>query len=84
MRALLRGARALTSQWLAVAVPREANTDADRLSHPLLLRELVAEATRAGMRVHVARVPEECWAALRKATEEWVGTEEGTRRRKRR
>eukprot|EP00965_Chrysotila_dentata_P106148 3506078-Pleurochrysis_carterae.AAC.1 len=37
MRALLQSARALTKQWLAVAVPREANGDADRLSHPLQL-----------------------------------------------
>eukprot|EP00965_Chrysotila_dentata_P035189 1170832-Pleurochrysis_carterae.AAC.1 len=34
MRRLLRGARALATQWLGVSVPREANGDADRLSHP--------------------------------------------------
>eukprot|EP00965_Chrysotila_dentata_P160270 5292480-Pleurochrysis_carterae.AAC.1 len=39
MRELLRGARMLTSQWLAVSVPREANGDADRLSHPHRLGE---------------------------------------------
>eukprot|EP00965_Chrysotila_dentata_P127966 4231534-Pleurochrysis_carterae.AAC.1 len=39
MRRLLRGARELCAQWLAVSVPREANADADRLSHPELLPE---------------------------------------------
>eukprot|EP00965_Chrysotila_dentata_P166556 5498871-Pleurochrysis_carterae.AAC.2 len=39
MRALLSGARGLTKQWLAVAVPQEANVDADRLSHPARLEE---------------------------------------------
>eukprot|EP00965_Chrysotila_dentata_P105899 3497923-Pleurochrysis_carterae.AAC.1 len=67
MREVLRGARSLTAQWLAVSVPREANTDADRLSHPRLLGAVMAEARRAGLTVQQARVPEACWRTLRDA-----------------
>eukprot|EP00965_Chrysotila_dentata_P116831 3861483-Pleurochrysis_carterae.AAC.1 len=70
MRTLLRGARALCQQWLAVSVPREANGDADRLSHPHMLGAVLAEAEAAGLRAHVARVPDACWAALRRAAAE--------------
>eukprot|EP00965_Chrysotila_dentata_P145364 4800973-Pleurochrysis_carterae.AAC.1 len=49
MRALLRGARELCQQWGAVSVPRKANGDADRLSHPDKLNAVRAEATRAGL-----------------------------------
>eukprot|EP00965_Chrysotila_dentata_P037986 1262726-Pleurochrysis_carterae.AAC.1 len=48
MRALLAHARRLTIQWLAVAVPREANVDADRLSHPRLLGAVEADVRAAG------------------------------------
>ena len=34
--------------WLAVAVPREANVDADRLSHPAQYGNVEADATRRG------------------------------------
>eukprot|EP00965_Chrysotila_dentata_P104444 3448822-Pleurochrysis_carterae.AAC.1 len=70
MRTLLRGARGLVQQWLAVSVPRNANVDADRLSHPLLLKEVLREAEAACLRVRVARVPGECWAQLRTAMAE--------------
>eukprot|EP00965_Chrysotila_dentata_P147602 4873299-Pleurochrysis_carterae.AAC.1 len=68
MRTLLAHARRLTSQWLAVSVPREANRDADRLSHPTLLGEVQRDAAAAGWRVRRARVPAECWRALAEAT----------------
>eukprot|EP00965_Chrysotila_dentata_P092138 3041915-Pleurochrysis_carterae.AAC.1 len=68
MRELLRGARTLVSQWLAVSVPREANVDADRLSHPRLLSEVEADVVAAGWRVARARVPQRCWDAVRRAT----------------
>eukprot|EP00965_Chrysotila_dentata_P113932 3767249-Pleurochrysis_carterae.AAC.1 len=51
MRRVLRGARGLCAQWLAVSVPREANGDADRLSHPDRLPEVAVDAERAGLRV---------------------------------
>eukprot|EP00965_Chrysotila_dentata_P235926 6201033-Pleurochrysis_carterae.AAC.1 len=67
MRELLRGARQMTSQWLAVSVPREANGDADRLSHPHLLGAVTAEVEAAGWRTARARIPQRCWEALRRA-----------------
>ena len=67
MRALLDAARVASSQWLAVSVPREANVDADRLSHPGMLADVVADAEAAGLRVRFAAIPEACWAALRNA-----------------
>eukprot|EP00965_Chrysotila_dentata_P155386 5133543-Pleurochrysis_carterae.AAC.1 len=83
MRALLRGARDLTSQWLAVAVPREANGDADRLSHPAQLPDVERDARSAGLRVHLARIPECCWAALRAASAEDDGGEGALSHRRR-
>eukprot|EP00965_Chrysotila_dentata_P111857 3699337-Pleurochrysis_carterae.AAC.1 len=70
MRRLLRGARGLAQQWLGVSVPREANGDADRLSHPDKLPDVVAEAASSGLRVHVAPIPVDCWEALREAAQE--------------
>eukprot|EP00965_Chrysotila_dentata_P013064 431152-Pleurochrysis_carterae.AAC.1 len=64
MRELLRRARRLTPQWLAVSVPREANVDADRLSHPHLLERVAADAEGAGWRTWRARIPRHCWEAL--------------------
>eukprot|EP00965_Chrysotila_dentata_P230146 6197602-Pleurochrysis_carterae.AAC.1 len=66
-RELLRDARRLASQWLAVSVPRGANGDADRLSHPRLLGEVAADAEAAGWRTSRARIPQPCWDALRRA-----------------
>eukprot|EP00965_Chrysotila_dentata_P075912 2508126-Pleurochrysis_carterae.AAC.2 len=58
MRHLLGGARRLTGQWLGVSVPREANGEADRLSRPEKLAEVVAEARRAGLKVHAVEIPD--------------------------
>eukprot|EP00965_Chrysotila_dentata_P115266 3810101-Pleurochrysis_carterae.AAC.1 len=77
MRTLLRGARGLSQRWLAVSVPRDANGDADRLSHPDELEAVRGEAEAAGLTAHVARIPEECWAALRASA--WEGAEEASR-----
>eukprot|EP00965_Chrysotila_dentata_P212329 6186967-Pleurochrysis_carterae.AAC.1 len=68
MRHILGGARRLTGLWLGVSVPREANGDADRLSHPDGLAEVVERAEGVGLRVHVAEIPAECWECLRGAT----------------
>eukprot|EP00965_Chrysotila_dentata_P162522 5366564-Pleurochrysis_carterae.AAC.1 len=65
-----RGARTLMSQWLGVSVPREENGDADRLSHPSMLSAVAKEAAGSGLRVRVARIPAECWAALRESARE--------------
>ena len=67
MRRVVQGGRELCEQWLAVAIPREWNLDADRLSHPRNLPDLRAEAEAAGLRVTVAGIPQGCWRALREA-----------------
>eukprot|EP00965_Chrysotila_dentata_P093696 3096898-Pleurochrysis_carterae.AAC.1 len=72
MRRLLRGARGLAQQWLGVSVPSEANGDADRLSHPGRLQEVVAEAAGKGLRVHIAPIPADCWEGLREAAQEGI------------
>jgi len=64
---LLAGARALTRQWLGVAVPREWNLDADRLSHPSQLEAVLADARAAGLRPRLVHTPPRCWEALRES-----------------
>eukprot|EP00965_Chrysotila_dentata_P037260 1239870-Pleurochrysis_carterae.AAC.1 len=59
--------RGLAAQWLAVAVPREANGDADRLSHPAQAEAVRAEACAAGLEVVEAAIPAAGWQALRGA-----------------
>eukprot|EP00965_Chrysotila_dentata_P139102 4600111-Pleurochrysis_carterae.AAC.4 len=53
-------------------MPREANGDADRLSHPDRMPKVAAEAASAGTCVHAARMPANCWEALREAAQERV------------
>ena len=78
LRSLVRHARRDCRQWLAVAVPREWNVDADTLSHPVRWGEVSAAAQAAGLKVRGAStadgatlrplaVPDRCWAALRAA-----------------
>ena len=69
MRAILAGARRLTPFWLGVHVPREANRDADLLSHPENIVAVMAAAFAGGFRPLHARVPKHCWDALRPALE---------------
>ena len=69
MRSLVRDARAVTQQWLGVAVPREANSDADRLSHPAMRAEVERDAVAAGLTVRHAAISDESWARLRVACE---------------
>ena len=67
IEALLAEARATVRQWLGVAVPREWNLDADRLSHPAQLDAVLAEARAAGLDPYVVSPPQRCWDALRAA-----------------
>ena len=83
MRRVVRGGRELCEQWLAVAIPREWNLDADRLSHPSNLPELEAEAVAAGLRVTIAHVPPGCWQALREAAAAGVASAPKRRRKAR-
>eukprot|EP00964_Phaeocystis_antarctica_P073009 scaffold44768_cov47-Phaeocystis_antarctica.AAC.1 len=83
MRRVVQGGRELCEQWLAVAIPREWNLDADRLSHPSNLPELRAEAEATGLRVTIAEIPDECWRALREAAAVGVASVSGPKRRRR-
>ena len=69
MRAVLRGARELSKQWLGVQVPRELNQRADALSHPSGAAAVRAELEAAGWRVELAAIPEPCWGRLAEALE---------------
>jgi hypothetical protein len=69
MSSLLAATRARVKLWLGVSVPREWNVDADRLSHPHLLGDVLGDARAAGLSPAVALIPERCWRALRAATE---------------
>ena len=68
IRAMLRAADAVADAWLPVDVPRELNTDPDRLSHPASLTAVVADAEALGLSVVQARIPDSVWATLRAAT----------------
>ena len=67
MRALLAHARRVTEQWLAVSVPREANLDADRLSHPDMAADVCEEARRAGLTVIRVSMQRADWDDVRAA-----------------
>ena len=70
MAVLLTAARARVKAWLGVSIPREWNVDADRLSHPSRLHEVLADARGAGLDpiVPETMVPDHCWRVLRDAT----------------
>jgi hypothetical protein len=59
--------RKLSMQWLGVAVRRDFNLDADRLSHPSMLAEVVRDVILAGLSPVILGVPDEAWAELRVA-----------------
>ena len=75
LRSLISIARACAPLWLGIAIPREANIDADRLSHPHLYDAVAADAVAAGLRVHRVRIPAESrlWDDLRTAARLGVG-----------
>ena len=82
MRVLTDAARGSGLCWLAAQVPREANQDADRLSHPHLLHAVRFEAEAAGLLVVEVQPDESDWTLLRAAID--ISTSDRPRRRKRR
>ena len=68
MSVLLAAARERIKFWLAVSIPREWNVDADRLSHPSRVDEVLADARAAGLHPDLVAVPDHCWSVLRDAT----------------
>ena len=74
MRTLVRAARGLSTQWLAVHVPRELNLDADLLSHPREFQRVEAAARGGGVdTVLRARIDDGMWAHIRAAMHVGVG-----------
>ena len=67
MRCLLRRLKRIAPQWLAVSVPRTANSDADRLSHPDELDAVARDATAAGLSVRRVRLDADDWDLARTA-----------------
>eukprot|EP00966_Prymnesium_polylepis_P059946 1390448-Prymnesium_polylepis.1 len=67
MRALVAEARGAAWHWLGVHVPREANVDADRLSHPVNLPAALADARRADLMAEHLVASDVDWTALRTA-----------------
>ena len=67
MRLLLRSARADSTQWLGVQVPRELNTQADILSHPSRRAEVMLWLRESGYKPELVPVPQRCWRELRAA-----------------
>ena len=74
LRLLVESVMASHDVWLGVSVPRDANSDADVLSHPLRWREVADRAQAAGFRVCTASVPASCWEVLSAAAALGVGT----------
>ena len=67
MRCILASARQFSRFWLGVHVPREANRDADGLSHPANIDNIMSAARAAGFRPRRAIVSAECFEKLRAA-----------------
>ena len=64
VRALVSVAEACPWAWVGAKVPREANLDADRLSHPAQATEVQSDAMRAGLTVRPVSLQEGDWAVL--------------------
>lgn len=56
--------RKVCLQWLGVHVPRELNLDADRLSHPDQLADIVEQVEAAGFIVHVLQPSDRLWSLV--------------------
>ena len=81
MRVLSAVATAQPWPWVSAKVPREANVDADRLSHPSLAEAVAADAEAADLVVTPLVLLDEDWGLLREAIEASSG---GQRRRQKR
>ena len=69
MRCILGAVQSMAGSWVSVKVPREANLDADRLSHPAQLGAVVADALRAALTVVLLAPDDSDWALLREAVD---------------
>jgi hypothetical protein len=69
MRCILEAIQSMAGSWVSVKVHREANLDADRLSHPAELDSVVAEARLAGLTVVLLTPDDSDWSLLRDAVD---------------
>jgi hypothetical protein len=67
LRVLVAAARSEGWPWVSAHVPREANVDADRLSHTDLLQEVRSDAEAAGLQVTELELNESDWQLLSEA-----------------
>ena len=78
LRLLLHHTRLQQKQWLGVQVKRELNLDADILSHPSRIAEVLSPLAHAGLTPIRAPIPTYCWAALREAVAAASPDDDGT------
>lgn len=74
IRRLLAACRQAVDSWLGVHVPREWNTDADRLSHPSMLPSVIADAEQSGLSVVRVHTPSWVWDTATQVLELPVGS----------
>ena len=67
VRRIIHAARDELQQWLAVHIPRELNVDADTLSHPRRLEQLLDTFRGTRVRPHVVRLGRRHWDTLAEA-----------------
>ena len=67
IRSLLALASEAAPEWVGVKIPRTANLDADRLSHPAMFPAVQAAARLAGLHVCEVFPSGEDWGALHEA-----------------
>mmetsp|Transcript_35760 Transcript_35760/g.86828 ORF Transcript_35760/g.86828 Transcript_35760/m.86828 type:complete len:541 (-) Transcript_35760:1988-3610(-) len=76
IRHLLAESRVVSRSWLGVSIPREWNSDADRLSHPSMAKDVAHDASAVGLRVVWVTPPEWVFDALRAASRLPMGTDD--------
>ena len=64
MNGLVQRLQEMSPDCLPVSVPRRLNFDADRLSHPHLLLDVLASLPRH-LSLRIASVPHQAWEVLR-------------------
>ena len=70
MRAILEAIQSMDMPFISVKVPREANLDADRLSHPKQLELVLWEAEALGLRVVELCPSADDWDVLQRAIDQ--------------
>lgn len=83
MRVLVNEAASRPWSWVSAHVPREANRDADRLSHPAELAAVRADAEAARLRVTEVHLLNSDWAILDRAIVATAPSEGRPRKRRR-